>query len=97
VTPDVYRYHFRPEVPIGEVEETLLLAVIAAESLHGESQVRLDIGHAFSAEQRSCVVDASTEVGRDFNRLFVGFLSREFGRSSFQVERVGARPEPATV
>jgi hypothetical protein len=97
VTQDLYRYQFRPEVPIGEVEETLLLAVIAAESLHGESQARLDIGHAFSAETRTCVIDATTEVGRDFNRLFIGFISREFGRSAFQVERVGARPEPTTV
>jgi hypothetical protein len=95
VKEDVYRYQFRPEVSIEEVEETLMLAVIATESLHGESQARLDIGHAFSAEKRSCVIDASTPVGRDFNRLFIGFVSREFGRSSFTVERVGAGPAAA--
>ena len=93
----IYRYTFHESVPVGELEDTLLLAVIATESLHGESQARLDIGHAFCAENRSCEIDATTEVGRDFNRLFIGFISREFGRGSFQVERVGARPEPTTV
>lgn len=93
----LYRYTFGPAVPMGEVEATLLLAVIATECLHGESQTRLDVGHAFDAHARACVVDATTEAGRDFNRLFVGFLCREFGRGSFQVERVGARPEPTTV
>jgi len=31
-----------------------------------------------------------TPVGRDFNRLFLGFLQREFGPDSFRVERVTA-------
>jgi hypothetical protein len=34
--------------------------------------------------------DAGTPVGRDFNRLFLGFLQREFGPESFRVERVTA-------
>ena len=29
-------------------------------------------------------------VGRDFNRLILGFLQREFGPDSFRVERVTA-------
>ncbi|MDB5308813.1 MAG: hypothetical protein JWO38_3015 [Gemmataceae bacterium] len=93
---DVYRYAFRPEVPITEVEQTLVLAIIATEALHGESQARLDLGHAFDAGTRACVIDARTGVGRDFNRLFVGFVTREFGPDAFTVERLpAARPEPA--
>src|SRR5262249_15574154 len=39
---ELYRYTFAPEVPPEEVEATLLLALFAVESLHGEAQVRLD-------------------------------------------------------
>ena len=65
---------------------------MAAESLHGQAQVRLDAAHAVDAEKRSCVVDASTPVGRDLNRLFIGFVSREFGPDSFEVDRVDSVP-----
>jgi hypothetical protein len=93
----IYRYTFHESVPVGELEDTLVLAVIATESLHGEGQVLLDMVYTFDAHTRSCVIDAGTEVGRDFSKLFHGLVSREFGRSAFQVERVGARPEPTTV
>jgi hypothetical protein len=72
-------------------------AVIATESLHGESQARLDLDHRFDAGRREVVIDASTDVGRDLSRLFVGFVGRELGRRSFLVEGVAAEPEPATV
>jgi hypothetical protein len=86
---NIYRYTFVPEVPVEEVEASLVLSVFAAESLHGESQVRLDAAHAFDAAGRTCVIDAGTAVGRDLNCLFVGFLRREFGEQAFRVERLG--------
>jgi hypothetical protein len=99
MTRELYRYSFSAEVPAEEVEATLLLALFGVESLHGEAQTRLDAGHAFDAGRRACVLDASTEVGRDLNRLFVGFVRREFGEGAFRVERVAAapaaQPEPA--
>jgi hypothetical protein len=85
---DIYRYTFSAEVPVEEIEASLLVAVLAAESLHGEAQVRLDASHYFDPEQRACVIDAGTAVGRDLNRLFVGFLRREIRQDAFQVERV---------
>ena len=84
----VYRYSFRPTVPLEEVEASLLLAIWGTESLHGEAQVRLDASHFLDTGRRVCVIDSSSDVGRDINRLFVGFLSREFGPESFEVERV---------
>ena len=79
MSAEIYRYRFASNVPFEEVESSLVLAIMATESLHGQSQVRLDAGHAVDAEKRSCVIDASTSVGRDLNRLFIGFVSREFG------------------
>jgi hypothetical protein len=88
VTNEIYRYSFPSTIPLDDVEETLLLAIIATESLHGESQVRLDSAHLFDREQRACVIDAHTQVGRDLSRLFTGFVTREFGANAFSVERV---------
>lgn len=96
MTTDLYRYRFAATVPIEEIEATLLLALLAVESLHGESQTRLDAAHHFDAEHRACVVDAGTAVGRDFNRLFVGFLRREFGEDVFRVERLFKQPTDKT-
>jgi hypothetical protein len=99
MTKELYRYKFQPEVPLEEVEASLLLSIIATESLHGESQVRLDASHYLDREQRACVIDAGTPVGRDVNRLFVGFLRREFGEDAFEVERVdsASQPEPQEI
>jgi hypothetical protein len=89
---EIYRYAFTQTVPIEDVEASLVLAVMATESLHGESQVRMDAAHYLDAASRACVIDASTPVGRDVNRLFIGFIRREFGEDSFNVSRVDELP-----
>ena len=91
---DVYRYQFADEIQLERVEATLMLAIAAAESLHGSAQVRLDVTHALDRDRRICVIDAGSDVSRDLNRLFTGFVEREFGPDSFRVERL-QRP-PAT-
>lgn len=88
MTKEIYRYAFAAEVPIEEIEASLLLAVFATESLHGEAQTRLDAAHYLDSAKRACVIDAGTPVGRDINRLFVGFIGREFGPDVFNVERI---------
>jgi hypothetical protein len=90
--PEVYRYTFPTTQPPEDLEITLLLAILATESLHGEVAVRLDAKHFLDAERRVCVIDAGSVVGRDLNRLFAGFLRRDFG-DDFHVERVDAVPQ----
>ena len=85
---EIFRYTFDPSVSAEELEATLLLTVLAAESLHGATQVRLYAAHTFDADRRVCVIDARSEVGQDINRLFAGFVQREFGEDMFRVERV---------
>ena len=94
---DVYRYEFTDVVPAAEIETTLILSLFAVEALHGESQTRLDAGQALDSKRRTVVIDAATEVGRDLNRVFIGFISREFGPGSFRVERVHRNPQPEPV
>jgi hypothetical protein len=88
----LYRYQFAADVPVEEIEATLLLTLFAVESLHGESQTRLDAAHHFDTDRRACVIDATTAVGRDLNRLFIGFLRREFDADAFRVERIREKP-----
>ncbi len=83
-----YRYCFRPNVEMDDVESSLALAILGAEALHGETETRLNAAHAFDAKRFSCVIGASTKVGRSLNRLFLGYLRREFGDDAFTVSRV---------
>lgn len=85
---EIYRYAFDPSARMQDVEEALLLAVLAAESLHGQSRVRMDASYCVDAEKRACVIDATTPVGRDICRIFTGFAIREFGENAFKVKRV---------
>ena len=92
MSPEICRYKFAPIIPFAEVESALVLAIKATENLHGQTQVRLDAAHVADADTRSCVVDASTPVGRDLNRMFIGFISREYGPDAFTIERVDCHP-----
>jgi hypothetical protein len=85
---EVFRYSFPSEVALNDVVSTMELAVLAVGSLHGDAQVRLDIRHFLDRAKRKCLVDATSQVGRDFNRIFAGFLMEEYGADGFEVERV---------
>lgn len=84
----VFQYQFTNDVPLEEIESSLLLSVISVESLHGETEVQLNATHDFDLQRRICIIDAGTEVGRDLNRIFAGFLRREFGAKSFRVRHI---------
>lgn len=91
---EVYRYVFVESVLLEDVEATLDLALLGAQSLHGESRVRLDARYVFDADKRAFVIDASTAVGESLNQLFVGYVRQEFGEDAFRVERVDRIPVP---
>ena len=93
MSAEIYRYQFAAGVAPRDIEETLHLAVLAAECLHGESRVRLDAGYSISQEKRVLVIDAGTQVGHDICRVFTGFAIKEFGEDAFKVERLARRPE----
>lgn len=101
MTKEIYRYTFGQSARMQDVEEALLLAVLAVESLHGQSRVRMDASYCVDAEKRVAVIDASTSVGRDICRIFTGFALREFGEAAVKVRRIGeaqaAAPQPQKV
>ena len=89
----IYRYTLGASVPAEEVEVSILLALIATEALHGATEARLDVAHTYDADRRVVAIDATTPAGRDLSKLLTGFLTTEFGPTSFTVERV-ERAEP---
>ena len=89
---EIYRYVFDPQVPFVEVIDTLNLARIAVESLHGETRARMDVRYAGRGTTRTLAIDASTHVGRVLNQIFVGYARREFGETAFSIERAPTTP-----
>ena len=94
MSTELYRYRFNDDVPARELEESLLLAILAVECLLGESRVRLDARYCLRAKDGVCVIDAGSDVGQDINRIFTGFVSREFGRDAFEVHRITTDETP---
>ena len=92
----IFKYTFTPEINIEEVESTLLLAVYAAEGLHGRSSVSMDMRYYANHEKRYCVVDATTDIGRNVCQIFTEYLTRELGYDSFQVRRQSSNKPLAT-
>jgi hypothetical protein len=85
---ELYRYDFDATVLTEDIEAALFLAVWGCEALHGEAQTRLDAALYFAPNRRAYVIDAGTAVGRDLNRVFVGFITRCVGADVFTVERI---------
>ena len=88
MNPVIYRYRFKPRVPLQDVEETLLLGVLAAEGLHGAARIEMDVCYCFDRERHACVVDGRSPAGRDVARIFTNFLRHEFGPEAFEVKAV---------
>ncbi len=85
------RFTFDAPVPLSEVHDTLRLATVAAETLHGADRVLLEAHSDIDAAARRCVIGTDTRVGRTLALLFAGFVRREFGDDKVRVARVTAR------
>ena len=85
-----YKYQFRDGTDQRDVDDTLVLALLAAEGLFGEARVRMDSSHSQHRESRTLTVDASTAVGQVVNAVFNIYAIKEFGRDAFTVRRLVA-------
>ena len=85
-----YRYRFRNQATLQEAEETLLLAMLAAEGLFGRCRLRMDVAWAVDESINTLVIDADTLVGMTINLIFTAFITAEFGADAFDVRRVEA-------
>ena len=81
-------FTFNRHVPMRDVEGTLRLARLAAESLHGQDRVALESATAFKRSDRKVAIDTSTEVGRTLAAVFLGYARREFGADVMQIKQL---------
>lgn len=91
MTSTIYRYDFRAAVDFEDVEDSVMVALMATEALHGSTGIRLETRFELERLHRRCTVDASTRAGYDFNRIFAGLVIREFGDDAFEVARLPQR------
>jgi len=87
----VYKYEFAKYVPINDIEDTLMVAALAAEALHGRAAMKLDASFRLNKKARVCVIDAETPVGCDIARIFTTFIVKGYGEPALSVERTEER------
>src|SRR4051794_2709024 len=75
----IHRFHLtlRDSVPLSEARGTLELARLAVEALVGPGRTALE-AHC-SVQGMRFSFDTSTETGRTFALIFLGYTQREFG------------------
>jgi hypothetical protein len=90
-----YKFVFDDFVDMAAVENALLMAVIAAEGIHGRSQVNLDATYSTDKPGRTCRVNADNQVGYEIARVFTEFLNLEIGEDAFTISH--EPPQPGVV
>jgi hypothetical protein len=87
MTENMFRFEFAPTVSLAEAELTLHLATYAAEGLHGEARVRLEVSYQLDRSANVILVGGGTEVGDALVKIFTRLLIRQYGEDDFQVRR----------
>jgi hypothetical protein len=83
------RFTFADHVPREEIDATLHLARLAAQSLFGPGRVALEGRHTFDPAVGAVDVNAGTEVGRALALIFGGYAEAEFGPAAVEMRRGG--------
>lgn len=81
-------FHFQPSLSLDEIDGTLRLSLMAAESLYGTTRLKLEPPARLDRAERQCRIDTSTEVGRAIASIFFGYARREFGERTIAVRPV---------
>ena len=87
MTEETYLYTFPNGTDMRQVEDTLLLAAMAAEGLHGRSRIHLDAGFRCTPAARRVEINGATDVGEAIARIFTALLATTIGEAAFQVSR----------
>lgn len=79
-------FRFRPGVSFHEVQQMLKLSEMAVESLFGPERLWLQCRTVVESNKRTIALDGGTEAGAVLALIFMGYLAREFGWNTFDVE-----------
>lgn len=86
MSKNFYHFRFDTEVCLEDIEDILMLSLVAVNSLHGLTCVRLDCQFVLDEKRRDVLVDGNTPVGRCFARILLGYVDY-----AFEAERVRCR------
>ncbi len=84
----LYQYKFRDDVHLNDVENTLVLATAAVESLHGPARMSMDLRYWTEPNQGAVIVDGGTRAGQDLAAIFTGLLRHVLPKRRFSVQRI---------
>jgi len=84
------QFVFEKSAPMHEVEQTLRLACLATESLHGPDRMRLQASFLINRSKRNCLIHSASEVGMTLALIFSGFVKREFGEDGVKIKTPSA-------
>lgn len=87
MTSFAHKYYFDESVPAQDIVDTFLLAMLAVESLYDRSRAREESKFTMDEAQRTCAIEASTEVGSALDRIFAGYATKEYGELLVKTER----------
>ena len=88
MTKNFYQFRFDSEISLEDIEDTLMLVLVAVNSLHGVTRVRLDCQFVLDKKRRHVLVDGNTPVGRCFARILAGFADYAYGETGFRFRRI---------
>ena len=94
---EAYRFTFKESIANQQIEQRLLLAALNTETIFGEAAMRLDASFRFDKASRTCLIDSGTEVGRHIAKLFIAYISKEFGDECYSLERIENEPATTTL
>ncbi len=77
----VYKFTFRENIPIKEIEECLFWSGFNTESIFGKARFRLDGSFHFDRPRKFVVIDKSTDVGRHLAQIFISVAKRRLTRN----------------
>ncbi len=87
---NIFQFAFATAVDLTDVEATLQVAIVAAEGIFGEAQVRMEVSYHLDPDHRAIHIDAGTAAGEAVVRVFTALVIREFGPDAFTVRRGNA-------
>ena len=92
----IYHYQIKDGILLDAVKDSLLISIMAVESLFGRSRINLEARFRLEKMNRVCIIDVGTLIGETIARVFTGLLIREFGEQAFSVERMETSVEVET-
>jgi hypothetical protein len=84
----VYHFRFDPEMPITDLEDILMLALVALNSLYGLTRLRLDCRLILDRKQRQLLIDGTTRAGYHLALIFTGVADYLLGNDEFRLFRI---------